>query len=82
MALDVLRGKQDDAIKALRKAVAADEIHAHDLRDWPLFQPLREQTSFAGLFAELFPGELLQEPPLANESNLVLQKSVSLTKSS
>ena len=82
VALDVLRGKQDDAIKALRKAVAADEIHAHDLRDWPLFQPLREQTSFAGLFAELFPGELLQEPPLANESNLVLQKSVSLTKSS
>lgn len=64
VALHMIRNKHDEAIKALRKGVAADEIHAWELREWPLFQPLRDQAEFASLFAELFPGEPLHEPPL------------------
>jgi hypothetical protein len=54
VALHVLRDEHEEMIKALRKAVAAEEINEDDLLEWPLFRWFRESENFAETVQYLF----------------------------
>jgi hypothetical protein len=61
VALHVLRGEESETLEVLRRAVAAKEIGPQDVKEWPLFLPLRKTDEFDRVFGELFPNETLRD---------------------
>jgi hypothetical protein len=76
MAAHILKGELADAIKCMEQIGTAGKVSKADYREWPLFECLREDEAFVGMFLKIF-GEPLRVEELVTSKEPHERTSIS-----